>query len=105
MEATMHEAKTSLSKLVARAKAGEEVILTNGKSRTPVARIVPIDPTDAAEKGVAGKTAGRPIGLFKGQFELSDSFFDPLSEEELALWEAPIVSTWANNDGDPKEAE
>jgi hypothetical protein len=47
----------------------------------------------------------RPIGLFKGQFEVPDSFFDPLQEEELALWEAPIVSTWANNDGDPKEAE
>ena len=28
MEATMHEAKTNLSKLVARARAGEEVILT-----------------------------------------------------------------------------
>jgi len=99
MEATMHEAKTSLSKLVARAKAGEEVILTNGKARTPVARIVPITaPETSALKE-------RPIGLFKGQFEVPDSFFDPLSEEELALWEAPIVSTWANNDGDPKEAE
>jgi antitoxin (DNA-binding transcriptional repressor) of toxin-antitoxin stability system len=31
MEATMHQAKTQLSKLVARALAGEEVILTRGK--------------------------------------------------------------------------
>jgi prevent-host-death family protein len=99
MQATMHEAKTSLSKLVARARAGEEVILTSGRGRAPVARIVPID---APETPVL---KGRPIGLFKGQFEVPDSFFDPLSEEELALWEAPIVSTWANNDGDPKESE
>ena len=99
MEATMHEAKTNLSRLVARARAGEEVILTSGKSRTPIARIVPID---APEVPVLKE---RPIGLFKGQFDVPDSFFDPLSEEELALWEAPIVSTWANNDGDPKEAE
>ena len=99
MEATMHEAKTSLSKLVARAKAGEEVILTSGKNRAPVARIVPIAASDIPV------LKERPIGLFKGQFEVPDSFFDPLSEEELALWEAPIVSTWANNDGDPKEAE
>jgi prevent-host-death family protein len=38
----MHEAKTNLSKLVARARAGEEVILTSEKSRAPIARIVPI---------------------------------------------------------------
>jgi antitoxin (DNA-binding transcriptional repressor) of toxin-antitoxin stability system len=102
MEATMHEAKTSLSKLVARAIAGEEVILTNGKTRTPVARIVAMNP---CEKTADSQIKGRPIGLFKGQFEVPDSFFDPLSEEELALWEAPIVSTWADNDGNPKETE
>src|SRR5271170_6843036 len=99
MEATMHEAKTGLSKLVARALAGEEVILTNGKSRTPVARIVPIDPVEAPV------LTERPIGLFKGLFEVPDSFFEPMSEEELALWEAPLVSTWANNNGDPKDPE
>ena len=42
MEATMHEARTGLSKLVARATAGEEAILATGKGRIPVARIVPI---------------------------------------------------------------
>ena len=99
MKASMHEAKTNLSKLVAFAQAGEEVILTSGKSRAPIARIVPIAESEASLQ------KERPIGLFKGQFEIPDSFFDPLSEEELALWEAPIVSTWANNDGDPKEAE
>jgi prevent-host-death family protein len=99
MQATMHEAKTSLSKLVARAKAGEEVILTNGKSRTPVARIVPMSPVPEALQE-------RPLGLFKGQFKIPDSFFDPMSDGEIALWEdAPLVSTWANNNGDPKDTE
>lgn len=32
----------------------------------------------------------RPIGLAKGQFTIPDSFFDPMPEEELALWEAPL---------------
>lgn len=101
MKATMHEAKTNLSKLVARAAAGEEVILTHGKARTQVARIVSLvapDPPVLKE---------RPIGLFAREMG-PDSDYDwsePMSEEELALWEAPIVSTWKNNDGDPKEPE
>ena len=101
MEATMHEAKTSLSKLVARARAGEEVILTNGKDRSPVARIVPIIEPDTAV------LKERPIGLFAEEMG-PDSDYDwsePMSEEELALWEAPLVSTWKNNDGDTKETE
>ena len=26
------------------------------------------------------------LGAFKGQFELDDAFFEPLSEEELSDW-------------------
>ncbi len=102
MEATMHEAKTGLSKLVARAVAGEEVILTNGKARTPVARIVPIQQADHAAKENA--VLGLPIGLFASEMGADSGYdwFEPMSEEELALWETPIVSSWANNDGDPK---
>ena len=101
MEATMHEAKTNLSKLVARALAGEEVVLTNGKTRTPIARIVPIA---APETPVLKE---RPIGLFASEMgpESDYDWSEPMSEEELALWEAPIVSTWKNNDGDLKDPE
>jgi prevent-host-death family protein len=101
MEATMHEAKTGLSELVKRAVAGEEVILTHGKARVPIARIVPIAaPDDTAAEG-------RPIGLFASEMgpDSGTDWLEPMSEEELALWEAPIVSTWANNAGDPKESE
>jgi len=101
VEATMHEAKTSLSKLVARAKAGEEVILTNGKSRVPVARIVPIASAETSAEQI------RPLGLFAAEMG-PDSGYDwsePISEEELALWEAPTVSVWANDAVDSGESE
>jgi len=55
MSYTVHQAKTSLSKLIREAEKGEEVIITRGKD--PVAKIVPI--TSAAKDRVPG--------MFKGQ--------------------------------------
>ena len=78
MEATMHQAKTQLSKLVERAIAGEEVILTRGRKRTPTVKLVAVEPVSKRE---------RPIGLYKGQIDIGQEFFEPLPEEELALWE------------------
>ena len=68
MEATMHEAKTQLSKLVKTAISGEEVILTSGQKRIPVARIVPIDsasPLGEISAAEALKKGERPLGLYK----------------------------------------
>jgi antitoxin (DNA-binding transcriptional repressor) of toxin-antitoxin stability system len=90
MEATMHQAKTQLSKLVKAAIFGEEVVLTRGQKRIPVARIVPIDsasPLGEISAAEALKKGERPLGLYKGQFEIGPEFFEPLPEEELALWE------------------
>jgi prevent-host-death family protein len=73
---TIHHAKTNLSKLIARAEAGEEIIIARGKQ--PVAKLMPV----AARKGQ------RVPGLLKGKIDLPDSFFfAPLPEEELRLWE------------------
>ncbi|ALN75196.1 MULTISPECIES: type II toxin-antitoxin system Phd/YefM family antitoxin [unclassified Aureimonas] len=74
MQVTVHVAKTQLSKLIEAAIAGEEVVIAKGKR--PVARIVPI-------------AQGRfTIGLLKGQFAgEGPDFFEPMSEDELALWE------------------
>ena len=70
----VHEAKTHLSKLLAKVEAGEEVIIArNGK---PVARLVGLK-----------RSGKRQFGSMKGLIKLDDSFFDPLPEEELALWE------------------
>ncbi len=101
MEATVHEAKTNLSKLIARACAGEVVVITSGKARKPVVCLTPM--TDSATPILTE----RPIGMFAAEMG-PDSGYDwsePMSEEELALWEAPIVSTWKNNQGDPKDPE
>jgi antitoxin (DNA-binding transcriptional repressor) of toxin-antitoxin stability system len=78
MEATMHEAKSNLSRLVARALAGEEVILTHGKKRTPAVKLVPV---------AANRHRERPIGLYKGQVDIGPEFFEPLPEAELRRWE------------------
>jgi prevent-host-death family protein len=68
----MQEAKTNLSRLVASLKQGNEVIIAN--RGVPVARLEAIKDDKK-----------RPMGFVGG--ELPQSFFDPLPEGELALWE------------------
>lgn len=70
----VHEAKTQLSKLMARAEAGEEIIIARGGE--PVVRLVPIK-----------RKGQRRPGMLRGKFEVGPEFFDPLPEEELAAWE------------------
>ena len=74
---SIHEAMTHLSRLIARAEAGEEVVITrDGK---PVVRLEPIQ--------LSGRGGPREPGSWKGRASIGDSFFDPLPEEELAAWE------------------
>ena len=72
----MHEAKTHLSKLVARAMDGEEIVIASGNH--PKVKLVPVDQTPAVN---------RQFGSLKGKISLPDSFFDPMPEDELLLWE------------------
>lgn len=73
---TIHQAKTQLSKLIARAEAGEEIVIARGKEA--VVRLQPI----------AQARPKRQFGALKGKYNLPDEFFfDPLPEEELRLWE------------------
>jgi prevent-host-death family protein len=71
---TIHEAKTNLSRLIEMAERGEEVVIARGKK--PVVRLVPIEKP----------TGKRPIGLYKGKFEVPDDFWDPLPQDELDAW-------------------
>ena len=48
MKVTVHAAKTTLSKLIARAHAGEEIIIARGK--VAVARLVPIAGVPAPQR-------------------------------------------------------
>lgn len=71
----IHKAKAELSKLVARACNGEEVVIARGK--TPLVRLVPVD----------RPVPKRMFGAFRGRASLDKTFFDPLPESELASWE------------------
>ena len=68
----IHEAKTQLSRLLARAHAGEEIIIA--KAGTPYARLIPLEPAVQRKPGIA-----------KGA--VTDAFFEPLPDDELQEWE------------------
>lgn len=68
----VQEAKTQLSALMARAEAGEEIIIA--RAGRPVLRLVPI-----------GDPPPRTFGGMR--FRVPDDFDTPLSDEELAAWE------------------
>jgi antitoxin (DNA-binding transcriptional repressor) of toxin-antitoxin stability system len=72
----MHFAKTHLSDLVARAEAGEEVILARDK--VPAVRLVPVA-REAAPRRRPGRLAGK--------LRVGPEFFEPLPDEELKAWE------------------
>lgn len=74
--ASIFEAKTNLSSLVKQAQKGEEVVITSGRSRTPVARLEAVRPVAKKRLGVL-ETPG---------FVLSEEFFEPLPDDELRLW-------------------
>ncbi|WP_375393914.1 type II toxin-antitoxin system Phd/YefM family antitoxin [uncultured Sphingomonas sp.] len=71
---SVHEAKTHLSRLIERVLAGEEVVIARNKE--PVVRLVREAP--AAKKPL--------LGAFEGQFDIDDSVFAPLSDDELKDW-------------------
>ncbi|CAA6605861.1 conserved hypothetical protein [Rhodospirillaceae bacterium LM-1] len=71
----MHQAKTQLSKLVERARMGEEVVIA--KSGHPLVKLVP----------VSEKSRKRPMGLYAGQIWMSPDFNDPLPDEYLEAFE------------------
>jgi len=58
----IHEAKTHLSRLLAKVASGEEIIIA--KAGKPIARIVP-------ERDVDGE---RPSGMDKGLYSVPDDF-------------------------------
>ena len=75
MKVTIHTAKTTLSQLIHRAHAGEDVVIARGT--TPVARLVAIQ-EDPPRR--------RP-GTLKGKVKVPRSFFEPLPAHELDSWE------------------
>lgn len=72
MQVNVHEAKTQLSRLLARAQAGEEVVIAKGG--VPAARLVAVGAAPDRELGFVDAT-------------IPDLFWQPLPEDEIAQWE------------------
>lgn len=66
------EAKAKLSEYLELAAGGERVLIC--KRNRPVAELRAVEPP---------RTAPRPVGLAKGQFEVNEAFFEPLPEDLL----------------------
>jgi prevent-host-death family protein len=75
----VHEAKTTLSKLLAAAEAGEEVIILRGKR--PAVKLVPV--------------GDRAWGRYEGALRVPRDFDAPDADLE-ALFEDPAVEPAAN---------
>ena len=69
-----HEAKTHLSRLLARVAMGEEIVIA--KAGRPVARLVPVE-----------SRPRRVLGQDEGLFEVPDDFDAPLPQDVLASFE------------------
>jgi antitoxin (DNA-binding transcriptional repressor) of toxin-antitoxin stability system len=68
-------AKTHLSRLVEQACAGEEIVIA--RDHVPLVRLVPVGTTQP----------DRRFGAYRELGPLPESFFDPLPDEELDVWE------------------
>ena len=75
-EVNVHEAKTHLSRLLARVERGEEVVIA--RAGKPVARLVP----------VARARGRRVLGRDKGKVVIADDFDAPLPADVLARFES-----------------
>ncbi len=70
---SVHDAKTNLSKLIATAMEGGEVVIARGS--VPVVRLVPVVPRGS-----------RVFGALKGKIAIDERFDEALPEDELAGW-------------------
>ena len=68
----VHDAKAQLSELLERAARGEQIVIA--KRGRPIVRLVPVEDRSPRRPGIA-----------KGQ--VTDAFFEPLPDDELAAWE------------------
>lgn len=72
----IHEAKTSLSRLLARVAKGEEIVIA--KAGKPLARLVPFE---------RSRAMADVLDLYKGQIWIAPNFDAPLPDEVLEDFE------------------
>ena len=78
---TLEKAQQDLPALIERALAGEDIVIATNDRKVRLAAVAPPPEFDEAT------ARRRGYGLLKGQFEVTDAFFDPLPDEELNAWE------------------
>lgn len=71
----VHAAKTNLSRLIDRARAGEEIVIA--RNNEPAVKLVPVNHAEPR----------RQRGSLEGEVVVPDSFFDPLPPDELEAWD------------------
>lgn len=72
VQVNVQEAKARLSQLIARAEAGEDVVIA--RDGTPIMRLVALR-----------EAPPRPVGFVHGA--VTDTFFEPFPDTELEQWE------------------
>jgi len=73
-QVSVHEAKTNLSRLIASALEGDDVVIARGN--VPVVRLMPVKPRGT-----------RQFGALKGEIAIDVRFFEPLPADEIDGWE------------------
>ncbi|MGH3349201.1 MAG: type II toxin-antitoxin system Phd/YefM family antitoxin [Nocardioides sp.] len=71
----VQEAKTHLSSLLTEVEAGGQVVIARGDH--PIARLVPVE-----------QPSRRILGGLR--VTLPDEFFDPLPDDQVAVWEGSL---------------
>ena len=77
----VEKAQQDLVTLVKRALDGEEIVIQADDRKV---RLAPIPTRPVFDAATARR---RGYGSMKGQFEVTDAFFEPLPEDELKFWE------------------
>lgn len=77
MLVNIYAAKATLSALLEKAQAGEEVVIA--RAGKPIARLMPIAPAVATRSGV------RFGGLKTAKLRLSDDFHEPMTDDDLLV--------------------
>lgn len=89
----IHEAKARLSEYLAAAEAGETVQIC--RRNVPVAQLVPLPKS---------RKKPRPLGLAcDADYEIPDSFFDPLPDELLKAFNGELPDPFLDRPPEPED--
>ncbi len=71
-QVNIYEAKTNLSRLIERARAGEEIVIA--RAGTPLVQLIPVTP----------RSEPRKLGVWEGKLKLAPDWDSPEVNAEIA---------------------